>query len=138
MGEVEDGGEGKGEAEDGSGGGENQGFGEELADDAAACGSECGAHGALFGTGGGAGEQEVREVDADDEENESDGSPEDDEGAAETAAGIVFEVPEVGRVVGFVSFLYDEEEGRKEEVGLGLRLGEGDSGLEAAGEGDHV
>ena len=29
-------------------------------------------------------------------------------------------------------------EGGEEEVGLGLGLGEGDSGLEAAGEGDHV
>src|SRR6266851_3833198 len=101
MGEVEDGGEGATEAEDGSGSGEDEGFSEELADDAAACGSECGAHGELLGARGCAGEQEVREVDADDEKDESDGSPEDDERAAETAGDKVLEVPELGGVVAF-------------------------------------
>ncbi len=138
MGEVGDGGEGETEAEDGSGGGEDEGFREELADDAAACGSECGAHGELLGAGGGAGEQEVREVDADDEKDESDGSPEDDERAAETAGDVVLEVPELGGVVGFVSLLYAEVEGWEEEVGFGLGLCEGDAGVEAAGERDHV
>src|ERR1700727_2220659 len=85
MGEVEDGGGGKAEAEDGSGGGEDEGFGEELADDAAASGSECGAHSELLGAGGGAGEQEVREVDADDEKNEANCSPGAEERAGETA-----------------------------------------------------
>ena len=103
MGEVEDGGEGKAEAEDGSGGGEDEGFREELANDAAACGSECGAHGELLGAGGSTGEEEVREVDADDEKNESDGSPENDERAAETAGDEVLEVPELGGVAAFVS-----------------------------------
>src|SRR6266550_2680082 len=105
MGEVEGRGEGKAEAEDGSGGGENEGFSEKLADDAAACGSECGAHGELLGTRSGAGEQEVREVDADDEKNEPDGSPVNDERAAKTAGDEVFEVPELGGVSAFISTL---------------------------------
>src|SRR6266550_8328975 len=138
MGEVEGRGEGKAEAEDGSGGGENEGFSEKLADDAAACGSECGAHGELLGTRSGAGEQEVREVDADDEKDESDGSPEDDERAAKTAGDEILEVPELGSISAFVSLLYTAIEGWEEKIGLGLSLGEGDSGLEAAGERDHV
>src|ERR1700730_1719445 len=105
MGEVEDGGEGKAEPEDGSGGGENEGFRQELTDDPAACGSECGAHGELLGARGGAGEQEVREVDADDEKDQPDSSPEDDERAAETAGDEVLEVPELGGVSAFVSLL---------------------------------
>src|SRR5258705_13420723 len=105
MSEVEDGGEGKAEAEDGSGGGEDEGFREELADDAAACGSECGAHGELLRARGCAGEEEVREVDADDEEDESDGSPENDERTAKAAGDEVFEVPELGGVPAFISTL---------------------------------
>src|SRR5216683_8054125 len=103
MREVEDGGEGEAEAEDGSGSREDQGFSEELADDAAACGSECGAHGELLGARGCAGEQEVREVDADDEEDESDGSPEDDERATKTAGDEVLEVPQVGSIAALPS-----------------------------------
>src|SRR3981081_2360496 len=138
MGEVEDGGEGEAEAEDGSGGREDEGFSEELADDAAACGSECGAHRELLGARGGAGEQEVREVDADDEEDESDRSPEDDERTAKASGNEVLEGPELGGVAAFVSSLYTAVEGWEEEIGLGLGPGEGDSGLETAGEGDHV
>src|SRR5882724_10040450 len=130
MGEIEDGGERKAETEDGSRGGEDEGFREELADDAAACGSECGAHGELLGARGGTGEQEVREVDADDEKDESDGSPKNDQGAAETAGDEVFEVPELGGVVAFVSPLDAAVEGWEEEVGFGLSLGEGDARLE--------
>src|SRR5216683_3408102 len=138
MREVEDGGEGEAEAEDGSGSREDEGFREELADDAAACGSKCGAHGELLGARGCAGEQAVREVDADDEKDESDGSPEDDERAAETAGDEVLEVPELGGVVAFVSTLDAAVEGWEKEVGFGLGLGEGDAGVESAGERDHV
>jgi hypothetical protein len=73
MGEVKDSGEGEPEAEDGSGGGEDERFREELADDTAACGSERGAHSELLGARGGASEEEIREVNADDEEDEPDG-----------------------------------------------------------------
>ena len=138
MSEVEDGGKGEAEAEDGSSGGEDEGFSEELADDAAACGSECGSHGELLGARGCAGEEEVREVDADDEKDESDRSPEDDERTAKAAGDEVLEVPELGGVLAFVSTLDAAVEGWEEEVGFGLGLGEGDAGVEAAGEGEHV
>jgi hypothetical protein len=113
VGEVEDSGEGEAEAEDGSGSGEDERFSDQLADDAAACRSECGAHGELLGAGSCAGEQEVREVNADDEKDESDGSPEDDERAAEAAGDEVLEVPELGGVVAFVSTLDTAVEGGK-------------------------
>jgi hypothetical protein len=54
-------------------------------------GSECGAHREPLGARSGAGEQEAREVDADDEENEPDRSPEDDERTAQALGDEFFE-----------------------------------------------
>src|SRR5258705_434378 len=68
MSEVEDGGEGKAEAEDGSGGGEDEGFREALADEAAGRGSVWGAHGEPLRARGCGGVGEGEAVDADDEE----------------------------------------------------------------------
>ena len=68
----------------------------------------------------------------------ADGSPEDDERAAELAGDVVFEAEEVGGVASFVSRLRLPSRVGKRRVGFGLGLGEGDSGLEAADEGDHV
>ena len=56
MREVDDSSKGKAEAENGSSGRENERFGEELANDPAAWGSECGAHSELLGACGRAGE----------------------------------------------------------------------------------
>ena len=67
--------DGEHEAEEGSGAGEDEAFGEELADDAAAAGAESAAHGELLGARGGAGEQEVGEIDAGDEQDGADGGP---------------------------------------------------------------
>ncbi len=63
--------------------GEDEALGEHLADERRAAGTQGGAHGELFAAGGGAGEQQVGEVDADDEQDEADRAPEHDERAAE-------------------------------------------------------
>ena len=111
---------------------------EELANDAAACGSECGAHSEFLGAGSGSGEEEIREVDADDEEDESDGAPEDDERAAKTSGDVLLEVGDECGVAALIPAFDAVVQGRDDEVGLGLGGGDGDTGLEAAGEGDHV
>jgi GNAT superfamily N-acetyltransferase len=64
--------------QDGSRAGEDEAFGEQLAHDAGAAGAESGAHGELLGAGGGAGEKQVGEVDAGDEQDAADSGPEDD------------------------------------------------------------
>ncbi len=122
-----------------AGGGEDEGFGEELANDAAACGSECGAHGELLGAGGCAGEQKVREVDADDEEDESDGAPEDDERAAKTSGDVLLEVGRRGQCIRpyIPRLMLRYRVGTMRSVSA-WACGDGDAGFEAAGEGDHV
>src|ERR1700761_1850448 len=82
---------GEAETEDGTCTGEDKAFEEELADDAGTAGAESTADGELFGAGGGAREQQVGEIDACDEQDGSDGAPEDDKRAAEAAADVVLE-----------------------------------------------
>ena len=83
--------EGEQEAEDCACAGEDQAFSEQLAHDASAAGAESAAHGEFLGAGGGAGEQQVGEIDAGDEQDGADGGPEDDQRPAQFAADVVLE-----------------------------------------------
>ena len=82
---------GEAEAEDGARAGEDQAFREQLAHDAGAACAESAAHGELLGAGGGAGQQQVGEIDAGDEQNDADRGPENDERTAQLAADVVLE-----------------------------------------------
>ena len=126
--------------------GEDEAFGEELADDAGTAGAESAAHGELLGAGGGASEQQVGEVDAGDEQDRADGGPKDDERAAKLAADVVLErhgddaaFDHCSRIgaAGLWDVCCSSTVGRG-DFGLVLRLGERDAGLEAADHGDDV
>ncbi len=80
---------GENHAEGGAGEGEQETLAEQLAHDAGARGAEGGAHGEFLLAGGAAGEQEIGEVGAGDEQHESDGTEQHGEtGAVVTPAGI--------------------------------------------------
>jgi hypothetical protein len=70
------------EAEDAAGDGEDDAFGEELADDAGAAGAHGGTDGEFTLAAGGPDEQEIGDVGAGDEQDEADGSEQDKERGA--------------------------------------------------------
>ncbi len=106
-----------------------------MADEARATCAEGAAEGELFSACGCACEEKIREVDADDKEDHADCAPQDDERTAEFAADVVFEGEEAGGVFSFPFGVGGVAvEFREEKVCLGLRLRDGDCGLEAADE----
>jgi len=82
---------GKSESADGSRTGEDQAFCQQLAHDAQPAGAERGAHGELLGARGGTGKKKIGEINAGNEENASDGRPENDERSAQLAADVFLE-----------------------------------------------
>ena len=101
--------------------------------------AERSAEGELLTACGGAGEEEVGEVDADDEEDESDGAPEDDERTAELAADVLLQLNGVRGVVLVRGWnLSAPVEFGKEFPGFGPGLGDGDAGVEAGDEGQRI
>src|SRR5579862_1203478 len=73
---------GEGESDGRACAGENQAFHEQLADDAGAVSAKSATQGEFFGAGGGASEEQVGEIDAGDEEDGANRSPERNQGAA--------------------------------------------------------
>ena len=84
------------EADDGAGGGQQDALGEELADQAPASRAHGGAHADLALAGGGAGEQQVGDVDARDQEHEAHGGGEGQHRRANAADGGLLHVGEGG------------------------------------------
>src|ERR1700751_4038996 len=126
--------EGKREAEERTDSGAQQAFGKQLADDAAATGAECAAECELLAARGSTCEQKVREIDADDEQDESDGGPEDDKRTMELAANVLLERCGVsGVALAVFRMVGPEIEFGEEELGFGARLLDGDAGLQGAG-----
>ena len=99
MGKKAGDGVGEDETERRSGEREDKAFGEELAHEAQAACAEGAAHGKLFAAGRGACEQKVGEIDGDDQQDETDGAPEDHERAAQLAADVIFETGNVDREI---------------------------------------
>src|SRR5262249_37662735 len=91
MSEPRDEDEGEEQPTDCSRGGENKAFGEELADDPATTSAQSPAHGELLAARGGAGEQQIREVHACDQQDHSDGGPQNNQRSVETTTDVVFE-----------------------------------------------
>ena len=121
------------EAEDAAGEREDDAFGEQLADDAGAAGAHGGADGEFTLAAGGADEEEIGDVGAGDEQDEADGSEEDEERGARVADDGVAERLDAEAVFGSHAVRVVAAELVGGEFELGVGLGEGNAGLEAAG-----
>ncbi len=132
-------GEGQRKAEERTDSGEQEAFGKQLANDAAAAGAERAAECELLAARGGTCEQQVGEIDADDEQDESDGGPEDDKRTMELAADVLLEWCGVGGVaLAVFRMVGPEVEFGEEQLGFAARLLDGDAGLEAADQRDGI
>ena len=118
------------EAERASAEGDDEGFAEQLLDDARAGCAHGGADGDLFAAGEGAGEDEVGYVRAGDEKNEGDGAEHHEERGTNVAYGLVAHGFD-GCAPAFVVFGVGLLEALRDGVHLGLGLLESDAGFEA-------
>ena len=113
---------------------EQDAFREQLANDAASAGAQGCAHGDFFAASDGAREQEIGDVGACDQENERDGAEQNYQGAAGVADDLFLQRHDsegeaaIGRI--FLGMILAEAGG--ERVHFGLRLRDGDAGLELA------
>ena len=113
---------------------EHDAFGEQLADDAGAAGAHGGADGEFTLAAGGADEQQVGDVGAGDEQDEADGSEQDEEGIARAGDDGVAQRLDAEAVFGSHVVRVEAAELIGGEFELGVGLGEGDAGFEAAGD----
>ena len=107
-------------------------FGEELADEAGPAGAEGGADGDFFLASGGAGEQEVGDVGAGDEQHEADRAEQHEHGAADIAYDHFLDADD-GHAEGAVPLAFDAH-ATGDGVDFGLGLLDRDAGLEAGHE----
>ncbi len=124
-------GPGQGDAEHAAHGGERDAFGEQSAEEALARGAKGGADGDFFLARGGASHQEVRDIGAGDEQDETDGAEKQPEGGTHVAIEeIVFQRLDA-RGPAFIGFWVDfgDVGGDGGHVRIGLR--EGDAGFHA-------
>ena len=91
VGKVKDDGIGNRQAKGCSHGSEHQALGEQLTDQSETPRSQSTAHGELLAARGGASQQQVGEIRAGDQQNETDSTPQHDEGTAQLAADVFLE-----------------------------------------------
>ena len=124
----------KDEAEHAAGDREDDGFGEELADDTGAAGAHGGADGEFTLAAGSADEQEIGDVGAGDEEDEADGSEKDEEGFARAGDDRVAERLDAEAVFGSHVVRVEAAVLIGGQFELGVGLGERHAGFETAGD----
>jgi hypothetical protein len=94
-------------------------------------GSQCATQGELFTARGGAGQQQVRQIHADDEQYQAHRAPQHDQRAAQFSADVVLQLGHGSRVI-VIPVLVCGSDLRHQNIHFRLRLGHGQAGLETA------
>src|ERR1700675_715319 len=119
--------------EQGSRAGQEQTFGEQLTNEPGAACAKSTAHGKFLAARTRAGQQKICEIHADDKQDESHSTPQNYQGTAQLASDVFLEFGKTSSVVASpFRMLQVEMQTRENNVGFGLRLRQGDAGLEAA------
>ena len=133
MGQIREDGVGKSESQDCPSAGEHQALSQQLTDEPGASCPQCSAHGKFFAARRRPRQEKVREIYANDEQDQSNGTPQDKERPTQLAADVLLQSRKLACItLSVFRVLVLEIELRKELVGFTLRLRQSQSLLQAS------